>query len=186
MKRNVVFLLFLFILFSTVFAQRKEKPPLRDRIFFGGYFSARFGNVTNIEVAPIIGYRVLPRFSVGTGIKYEYFKSKYYSYDTHVYGFQVFTRYHIVSSMEELIPGLTMGIFIHAEYEGLSLERQYFDYLNNFPPDGRFWLSSILLGGGISQPIGQRSSFNIMVLWNFNESINSLYDNPVIRIGFNF
>jgi hypothetical protein len=80
---------------------------------------------------------------------------------------------------------MNMGLFLQAEYELLSLEREYFD-LTNPSADGRFNLNSILVGGGIYQPIGRRSGFLITVLWNLNETYNSIYSNPVIRIGFNF
>jgi hypothetical protein len=42
------------------------------------------------------------------------------------------------------------------------------------------------VGGGVYQPIGRRSGFLIMVLWNLNETASSPYSNPIFRIGFNF
>ena len=82
--------------------------------------------------------------------------------------------------------GLNFGLFGHAEYEILSLESRYFEI--GAPPDavGRFNLHSVLIGGGIYQPIGRRAGFLIMVLWNLNETASSPYSNPIFRIGFNF
>ena len=37
-----------------------ERPPLRQRLFFGGSFGLQFGTVTNIEVAPLAGIWLLP------------------------------------------------------------------------------------------------------------------------------
>jgi hypothetical protein len=168
----------------------EEPPSLRDRLFFGGNFGLSFGNTTSIIVSPIAGYRITPRLAGGVGIRYEYFKSNYpgfVPYDTHIYGGSVFSRYMIIQNIGEAIGfgGLGTGVFIQGEYELLNLESQYFDH-SNTNPQGRFNLHSILVGGGIYQPIGQRSGFMITVLWNLNESYNSIYSNPVIRLGFTF
>ncbi|MCK4631282.1 MAG: hypothetical protein KAT40_07550, partial [Bacteroidales bacterium] len=79
--------------------------------------------------------------------------------------------------------GFHGGLFAHAEYEALSLERQYFDLSGT---EGRFWLKSVLVGGGISQPLSDRASANIMLLWNLNETANTLYNSPILRFGINF
>jgi hypothetical protein len=184
----------IFLLFSLsagmLRAQWEEKPSLRDRIFFGGNFGLQFGTVTNIEISPLAGIYLTPRLAVGPGIRYEYFKSNYpgyVPYDTHIYGGTVFARYMVIRDMSNAVGlGLNFGIFGHAEYEMLSLESRYFKI--GAPPDaeGRFTLHSILVGGGLYQPIGRRGGFLIMVLWNLNETANSPYSNPIFRIGFNF
>lgn len=171
-------------------AQWEETPSFRDRIFFGGNFGLSFGNTTSIVVAPLAGFRVSPRLSTGLGIRYEYFKNSYpgyVPYDTHIYGGSVFSRYMFIRNLGEAIGigGLNSGLFLHTEYEMLSLERKYFD-ISNPSSDGRFNLHSVLVGGGLYQPIGKRSGFLITVLWNLNESYNSINTNPVIRIGFVF
>jgi hypothetical protein len=181
----------LILLLSTAgYSQREEPPSIRDRIFFGGNFGLSFGNTTSIIISPLAGYHVTPRLSAGLGIRYEYFKSNYpgfVPYDTHIFGGSVFSRYMIIKNVSEAIGlgGMNSGIFLQGEYEMLSLESQYFD-LANPSPDARFNLHSVLIGGGLYQPIGARSGFLLTVLWNLNESYNSIYANPIIRIGFNF
>lgn len=171
-------------------AQWEDPPPIKERIFFGGNFSLTFGNTTSIIVSPLAGYRVTPRLSSGLGIRYEYFKSNYpgfVPYDTHIFGGSVFSRYMFIMNISEALGlgGFNSGLFLHGEYEMLSLESQYFDMANP-NSDGRFRLHSILVGGGIYQPIGARAGLIITILWNLNESYNSIYRNPVIRFGFNF
>lgn len=168
----------------------EDPPSFRDRLFFGGNFGLSFGDVTSIIVSPIAGFYITPRLAGGLGVRYEYYKSNYpghVPYDTHIYGGSVFSRYMIIKNMGEAIGfgGWGTGVFLQGEYEALSLERQHFD-LSGSNPDGRFYLHSVLVGGGIYQPIGQRSGFLITVLWNLNESVNSIYSNPVIRVGFTF
>ena len=175
---------------SLLSAQDDELTNVRDRLFFGGNFGLQFGTITNIEISPLIGYYITSRLASGIGIKYEYYKDSrdysYLNYETNIYGGSLFSRYLIIKNMSETIKlGINSSIFTHAEYEMLSLERKYFE----FPPtleDGRFIVHSILVGGGLLQPIGRRSAFLMMVLWNLNESAQSPYHNPVIRIGFNF
>jgi len=175
---------------SSLFAQpENEEEELRpiDRLFFGGNFGLMFGTITNIEISPIVGYYVTPRLAAGGGIRFEYFKDKgYYApYATTIYGGDIFSRYTIIRNLGEgLNIGLNTGIFAQVEYEALSLEKAYFE-----PPyneDGRFWVHSILVGGGIIQPVGRRSAFILTVLYNLNETARSPYSNPVIRVGFNF
>ncbi len=166
----------------------RPRPEWRKRVFFGGIFALQFGTITAIEASPLVGYRVARRVAVAGGIKYEYFSDKRYTpeFNTHIYGLRTFVRYHLIPNLADLFGGgVAMGIYLQTEYEGLSLERQYFDY-PSYQGDGRFWLHSALVGGGISIPTGQYGAFNLSVLYNLNETINSIYSNPVIRIGFNF
>lgn len=187
---GLLIVLILVLSCSLLKAQWEEKPPLRERLFFGGNFGLQFGTVTNIEISPLAGIYLTPRLAVGPGIRYEYFKSNYpgyVPYETHIYGGTVFARYMAIKDLSEAIGlGLNFGLFGHAEYEILSLESKYFKI--GAPPDadGRFNLHSVLIGGGIFQPIGRRGGFLIMVLWNLNETASSPYSNPIFRIGFNF
>jgi hypothetical protein len=195
LKLTAPLLLFFFILLqcitpSTLFAQmEEEEEELRpiDRLFCGGNFGIMFGTVTNIEISPLVGYYLTPRLAAGGGIRFEYFRDKgyYEPYQTTIYGGSLFSRYTIIRNLGEgLKIGLNTGIFAQAEYEALSLEREYFE-----PPyteDGRFTVHSVLIGGGLIQPLGRRSAFLITVLYNLNETARSPYTNPVIRIGFNF
>jgi hypothetical protein len=172
---------------SVLSAQEEEELRPIDRIFFGGNFGMQFGTITNIEVSPLMGYHITPRLSAGLGARFEYFKDKglIYPYETTIYGGSVFSRFVIIQNLGEgLSLGINTGVFTQAEYEMLSLEREYFE-----PPyngTGRFLVHSVLVGGGIIQPIGRRSAFLISVLYNLNESARSPYNNPIVRIGFIF
>ena len=188
--RKIALVMSILLLISQIsFAQKKEKPRLNERLFFGGMLALQIGSYTAIEVSPLVGYRLTPRLSLAAGIKYEYLSNKQvgYNFSTHIYGFRTFTRYHLIPNLADLLGGgINLGLFAQLEYEGLSLERQYFDY-PAYPPDGRFWLSSVLIGGGISVPTGARGAVNFSILYNLNETANSIYyNNPIIRFGFTF
>jgi len=80
--------------------------------------------------------------------------------------------------------GLHFGLFLHAEYELLSLESEVF---KNTPYDSNRFLSGMALaGGGIRQQLGERSSLNISFLWTLKSDDYGIYGNPEIRISFIF
>lgn len=189
-KRLIFSFIYLFLVLTPVFSQNdgNDRPGKSRRFFFGGNFGLQVGSITNIEISPIAGYRVFPWFSVAAGPKYQLYGENYsgYKFSTHIYGGRTFARIMLVSDLDEFIPvGFHGGLFLHGEYEMLSLERQHFDLSGE---EGRFWMKPVLAGGGISQPLSKRASANIMLLWNFNEPENtlSLYRNPILRFGINF
>ena len=185
-KKNKIFWIFLVCMFlvpANLESKDFNELIFRERLFFGGHFGLMVGTITNIELSPIVGYRFTPRLSLALGPKYQYYKEGIFI-NTHIYGGRAFARYMLIKDLNNLIPlNLNAGLFFHTEYEGLSLEEKYFGSLGY---EGRFLLNSVLVGGGVSQPVGDRGALNITVLWNINGTDNTPYTNPVIRIGFNF
>jgi hypothetical protein len=162
---------------------KTKEVTLRDRLFFGGNLGLAFGSVTYIGITPLAGYRITPSWSAGIGVKYEYYKtSGYYgdNYSTSIYGGSIFTEYMFLKNV------ITKGISLiaHGEYEALSLDQQYFE--DPLLPHGRFILNSVLVGGGIREHVGLRSSINIFILWNLSQTALSPYENPTIRLSFYF
>ena len=177
------FCLILFLLTSLIsipaFAQENEPPttlaapaakaPFWDHVFTGGNIGLQFGSQTIIELAPILGYKITDKFAMGVGFKYLYYKFKdsYYNYSTNIYGGSVFARHTIVENL-----------YAHAEVEVLNMEvPELYRYT-------RKNVTSVFLGGGYRQMLGERASANILLLYNVNESVYSPYRNPVLRIGF--
>ncbi|HAM09072.1 MAG: hypothetical protein A2X05_04675 [Bacteroidetes bacterium GWE2_41_25] len=162
---------------------RQEAPPLRERMFFGGSFGLQFGTLTNIQVSPIVGLWVLPRLAVAAGPTFTYYK--YYEDETTMCGGKGYAQFVILKDLNNILPvGIHTGIFVHLEDELLNLESAYWQN----PPyaSDRFTVNTVLLGGGLSQQLGRRSFMNIMVLWALQNSGYAIYDNPEIRISFNF
>lgn len=184
--RIIVFAhLLIFSSFSIVSAQkvREEIPPLRERIFFGGNFGLQFGTITDIQISPVIGLWVLPRLAVAVGPDYRFYKDRYDR--TNIYGGKGYMQFVVIKDINSFLPiGANTGIFLHVEDEVLSLESSFWKN----PPvfSKRFYINTVLAGGGISQQIGRRSSLNIMILWALNDSGYAVYSNPEIRFSFNF
>ena len=200
MKNNayrIILFLFSFLVFifhdSSLSAQVESLPEddveNAGRFFIAPDFGLMLGTVTRIEVSPALGYYLTNRISVAAGGRYEYLKESrsYYSYNaysTHIYGMRLYGELDVIKNLNNVIPlGLNSGIFGHIEYEGLSLEKQYFDF-PYYPANGRFWHSTALIGAGLRQPAGQRASFNLLFLWDTDTSSRSLYNNPIVRMGF--
>lgn len=183
--RSLVIFFLVILSLPEISAQntREEAPPIRERMFFGGNFGLQFGTITDIQVAPIVGLWVLPRLAVALGPDYRFYK--YESEKTNIYGAKGYLQFVVVKDISTFLPiGANTGIFLHLENELLSLESSFW----KDPPysSNRFFVNTVLAGGGISQQIGKRSSMNLAVLWALNDSPYALYGNPEIRISFSF
>ncbi len=167
----------LLVLSKTVAAQdmsgnEMPKQTFVSRLFYGGGFGLQFGTVTLIEVSPLIGYKVTPKFGVGISPSYKYYSYRPYNYSSkiqsNIYGGSIFARYMIFEN-----------IFAHAEYESLF----YNTKIPGYPTDMSQY-NSVLVGGGYRQQIGNNAAMNLMLLWNLNDTPDSPYTNPIIRVGF--
>jgi hypothetical protein len=122
--------------------------------------------------------------AVAAGPTYRYYKDQFNR--TAVYGGRSYLQFVVVQDINSVIPvGVHTGIFLHVEDELLSLKTSFW---KNPPPykTDRFYVNTVLAGGGISQQIGRRSSLNLMVLWPLNDSVYEIYSKPEIRISFIF
>ena len=156
-------------------APPREQRDFWDKIYIGGNLGLQFGTYTVVDLEPQIGYRITDRLTSGIGITYIY--SKYtdptynYTFKTNIYGGSLFTRFLVYESL-----------FAQVEYEQLSLEA--FDYFQQKAT--RIWVPAFFVGGGYRQQIGERSSFQFLILYDIIQDRNSPFINPVIRVGFGF
>lgn len=188
MKKNLIIIICLMMTVSAAGQVEGsvvpgKRPPVRERLFFGGSFGLQFGTVTNIEVSPLAGIWLLPRLALGAGPSFQYYKDPFGR--TSIYGGRAMIQLNLIQDLNNVIPlGLNTGIFVKGEYEALSLQESFFKAIPG--GDGRFCYGSFLAGTGISQPTGRRSSMNITFLWSVTGNEYGLYDSPEIRIEFYF
>lgn len=179
------------ILFATLAAQAQdstayvsEKPqkkptPFKDRIWFGGGVGLSFGTVTAIQLDPIVGVYLdnKRKLSTGVGPSYSYFRDNRYTpaYEQSNYGYRLFTRYRVIPQA-----------YLHAEFLHENTQ-PFYNYDNHL---GRIWVPHLLLGAGYVQPIGNRSSFYLQVLFEVLQDPNSIYygQGPILSggVGFGF
>lgn len=141
--------------------------------FYGGGLGATFGDVSSVDVAPMVGMFLNSRTSVGMTLLYRHRNDKRSTpaLSTNDYGVNFFTRYH-----------LTPNFFLEGHYEYLDYEYRSGNSTR------RSDFSSVLAGGGISTPIGSNSSAYLSVLYNFTyDRQDSPYNDPLsVRFGIGF
>jgi hypothetical protein len=120
---------------------------------------------------------------VAVGPDYRFYKVP--DYRTDIYGGSAYMQFVVIQDINSIIPlGAHAGIFIHMENELLSLQSSFW----KDPPykSERFFINTLLAGGGISQQLGRRSSLDMMILWALTVSEYNLYSNPELRVSFIF
>lgn len=183
MRKSILILWFLFMVCGAAVAQERSqpsaaakadspKPPLRDRLFFGGNVGLNFGSLTFIMISPTVGYRINEKLSAGIGPSYSYYsdnRDRNFKFETQTYGGRFFTQYRVHES-----------IMAYSEYELLNMQVPEL-FSNNLV---RRNISSLFVGGGYMQPIGRNSALSLMLLYNVLETDFTVYENPIIRTGF--
>jgi hypothetical protein len=189
MKKMFFICTLMVLAFLNLKAQQPIPEPTdrKGKIFLVPEFWLSFGSSTYIDVAPMVGYHVNDRFTVGIGPHYIFQSYKnvppYPNTQTHTFGLKGFARFALITNAEEFLPiNLFSDLFVHVEYEGLNLDGRYYGSVYN---ESRFLYHGFLVGGGVNQRVGMYNSVSFMVLWDVNETSSSPYSNPVFRIGFN-
>jgi hypothetical protein len=161
---------------AQYFETPQKKPTFKDRLYFGGGLGLQFGQVTLIDVSPLIAYKLTNRLHPGIGLSYSYYndKSNNVPIEFSTYGGSVFTRFFIFESL-----------FAHVEAEYLNIKVYTFTGATTYETK-RQWIDNYLVGGGYFQKIGEKSGIYFTILWNLNQTELTPYSNPVMRIGFNF
>jgi hypothetical protein len=169
------------------------------RVSVGGNLGFQAGSVTGVTVAPEVRLRMVDQLYVGFRFLYEYYYNKHYYYDrttdqelpyqSNVYGGGIYLRYYLSSLFDSFLGNL----FAHIEYEYQSYSQPY-----TMSPVGKIYdpygntyvrnstvieTNSIFVGGGYRQPIGNRVSMDLLILYNLNDTYNSPYSNPIFRLG---
>lgn len=163
--------------FGQPASKKKSEFKMQKRLYFGGGLGFGMSSYsTSLMIAPVIGYRLTPDVDIGIRLNYTYYhyKDNIYKYSTNNYGAGVFARYYLFFFND---------LFLHAEYEALNYERAVDVTINGDVITERDLVSSLFLGGGYRQWIGQNAFVGITVLFNLLDSYDSPYNNPIFRIG---
>ncbi len=156
-----------------------EKPAaFNQRVFFGGAVGAAFGTVDYVELAPMVGFRIAPRFEMGVQPFYRWTDDHRYSpsFSTTDYGATIFGRVRI-----------WQGLFGEGDYQYTSYE-----YQNAGGGSTRDTNNAFLAGAGYAFPVAQHVAFYASALYDFTYSSSDLhypYDSPVrysvgVSVGF--
>lgn len=197
------------ILAANLSAQQSDKSKTDSfikRVSVGGSFGLQFGTgAIGVLVSPEVRLRAIDQLYFGLGFSYQYLKYRDYYYDLqsseyldlslNVWGGRIFTRYYLSSLLSNEILG---NLFAHLEYEYITYTLPYepapigkgtiidpYLYYYNRGNDIKE-INSIFVGGGYKQPLGSHAFMDLLLLFNLNETYDSPYSNPIIRIGFGY
>jgi len=169
-----VILVSLALLAASAPVRTQDSTATRDQataskpspVYYGGYVTMWFGNPFRVGVFPLIGYRVTPKLSLGVEAGYEYLNYDGPAGSTSNYGGALFARYRIIPQF-----------YLHGE-------GRYINY-GSLTTSDRTWVPFILLGGGLVQRLGPRTSAYVEALFDVLQDDSSPYENwdPFIRVG---
>jgi hypothetical protein len=159
----------------------KEPSVLASKIWYGGGlnlgFSGQSGlNVLQIGGSPMVGYKIIPRWSVGPRFSFlasRYSGKAFINKITPIdWGVGVFTRLKIISA-----------IFAHAEYEIANQAFVLADGLKLYTD--RLQQNNVYVGGGYSSGQGN-TRFEVVGLYNLQTPESNLYFISPITFRFGF
>ena len=169
-------------------AQDQAETNTRFFIYSGfglGYSSYYGTSQFDISASPALGIRLNDRLSVGPGLSYAYSNFGFSNnsgrstgnLSTKSIGIKVFGQYRVIDQF-----------LIHAEFENTRAQ------LLEVDPTGSYYTGRVvtrtvqtpLAGVGYRQQFSNRAAADILVLYNFQDSYNRIYSNPVIRFNFLF
>jgi hypothetical protein len=190
-KRSGILIILLMTASLTGNLQAFQPEQPAGRLFYGGYLGFEFSHLTTrLEAAPVAGYRIFPRWHAGTGIKYQFYRSRQRDrmFNSHIYGPMAFTDVIAIKDLDEALPFrfLSGALFFHGEVNCFSLPVDHFDAGNQYADRMRFFRPSWLVGGGLRSAPGTGSGMFLLVMMDISGHTTSVYTNPVIRFGFVF
>ena len=180
----------------------EDEPASRKFLYTNlglGYSSTSGISNFNFSLAPAIGYRITNRFAVGPGISYAYNNyslSPQGFYNT--YGANYPTpNGSLTESGANSLSSSSLGVkvfaqyivykefFIHGEYEVTNAQLAGYDSHNYLVKINR-QVTSPLAGIGYRSTLGERAAVDIVGLYNFGNSLFSLYPGLNLRFSLLF
>ncbi len=145
-----------------------EDEPLGKRLVFGGNFNVTQTNPVNIDIAPLIGYRINKLFEAGiTGLyraQFEGNTSGVNSDGESTYGYGAFVNHMVFRNF-----------FGHLEGENISRRQADQDRTK------RVWDQTLLLGIGRRFTITKWLEMQAIISYNFlHDNQNGVYNSPVV------
>jgi hypothetical protein len=156
-----------------------------SKLILGGSLGAVFGDYTNIDVSPLVGYRFTQYIAAGVNLNAQYgqFRSRdYYTGNTiqrdkyTIFGAGVWGRVY---------PLPMLFIHIQPEYNFVSQSSTYYsgsDVKQTIKTN--YAVPSLLLGAGYTQSVGGRVGIGVSILYDVLQDNRSPYNNSLIyRVG---
>lgn len=158
---------------------------ISQKLFLYSGFGLGFSSSNNVSqfsfsISPSLGYRITDRLAAGPGISYSY---NNYGLPAGYPGGDIKTNSVGVKAFAQFV--VYQEFFIHGEYEVTRAQQLAIDPYGILTTSTKT-VSSPLAGIGYRNQFSDRAAGDILVLYNFNETVFSIYPNPVIRFTFLF
>lgn len=177
-KPVIALIIALSLALSLSLVAQDRTTEFKDKLWYGGnvglgFSSNNYESYFGLELSPMVGYKIFPRFSVGPRLifRYAHYRTRYSGpldkFNLYSIGAGAFSRYKIIDQ-----------IFIHGEVNFLR-EQNVINTINGLDKINHF-THHILLGVGYDSGYGE-----IMILYDFLSPANSIQLPFKFRFGFN-
>ncbi|MEC5142322.1 hypothetical protein [Chitinophaga sp. 212800010-3] len=155
----------------------------RSRLVLGGSLGMVFGDYTNVEVSPLIGYRFNDYLAAGINVNAQYgqFRSRDYNGNTlqrdkyTIFGGGVWGRVY---------PIPVLFVHIQPEYNFVNQSTTYYQTSDKQTYKTNYGVPSLLVGAGYTQGVGGRVGIGISIMYDVLQDNRSPYRNNLIyRVG---
>ncbi len=152
------------------FEQSSPSKFKKENLVLGGSFGIYFGTYTSLNISPQVGYRFSKSFTAGLGIGYSYYKEDY------DYGYKDWTQNYL--------GGNIYMQFNPFQYIRLQVQPELYGFWGSYQPDTKM-VPCILIGGGLTMPMGNRSGVSMMIYYDVLQDDYSPYGNQIIySVGY--
>lgn len=146
---------------DSVQKEKKVNPfNIKQRTYVGGELSVRFGSVTYLYLAPMVGYDILKDKGLSAGVSgmYQLYRIRYSTggvASTHSYGGGIFVRYRPFRSLLFQVEG---DLYNTEDFYGTTYNRV------NIP--------AFMGGVGYAGGLGDRAYYQFLLMYDFIDDIN--------------
>lgn len=155
----------------------------RSRLILGGSLGMVFGDYTNVEVSPLVGYRFNDYIAAGINVNAQYGQFKSYNgygevaqRDKYtIFGGGIWGRVYPIPML-----------FVHIQPEYNFVSQKSTVYYTNPKSDfsTNYSVPSLLVGAGYTQSVGGRVGIGISIMYDVIQDNRSPYRNNLIyRVG---
>jgi len=156
-----------------------------SKLILGGSLGAVFGDYTNVDVSPLVGYRFTQYIAAGVNLNAQY--GQYRSRDFYTNETIQRDKYTIFGAgiWGRVYPLPMLFVHIQPEYNFVTQSSTYYAGSNvKQTIKTNYAVPSLLLGAGYTQSVGGRVGVGISILYDVLQDNRSPYNNSLIyRVG---
>ncbi|MFB6455096.1 hypothetical protein ACE38W_07505 [Chitinophaga sp. Hz27] len=165
------------------------RPPQQPKSFdpsklvIGGSLGLVFGDYTNVDVSPLVGYRFNNYIAAGVNINAQYGNIKYRDFYGNTTSRDQYTIFG-GGVWGRVYPIPMLFVHVQPEYNSVSQKTTYYYDGNGNPKTTTYTTNyavpSLLLGAGYTQAVGGRVGVSFAIMYDVLQDGRSPYQNNLI------